>query len=197
MPTAAGDKGRIRSETLRRRDALDPAARTEKDRRILERLTALAWFTQADTVLGYASFRSEVDTFGIMRYCVDHGKKVVLPRVEAASKTLRLYEIERIDELSPGYWGIPEPPASERRMRTVGDVGLIIVPGAAFDGSCNRLGYGGGYYDRLLAERQCPAVALAYEEQFVEALPVEPHDIRMDGILTDLRTVYCHGQKED
>lgn len=165
--------------------------------RILERLTAIAVFRSAHTVLSYASFRSEVDTYGIMRYCAAHGKKVVLPRVEAASKTLHLYEIGSIDDLCPGYWGIPEPPTLQSKKRDVAGVDLIIVPGAAFDEECNRLGYGGGYYDRLLSGRKAPAIALAYKEQVLSALPVEPHDVRMDMILTDTRTLDCSGQKED
>jgi 5-formyltetrahydrofolate cyclo-ligase len=197
MRTDSGDKRGIRRDILRRRDAIDPAIRKTKDGRILDRLTALPAFKTAHTVLSYASFRSEVDTFGIMQYCLEHDKEVVLPRVEAASKTLHLYEVGSIDELAPGHWGIPEPPVSEGRRRDVGGLDLIIVPGAAFDKVCNRLGYGGGYYDRLLAQRKVPAIALAYEEQVVSVLPVEPHDVRMDMIVTDVRILYCRGQKED
>jgi 5-formyltetrahydrofolate cyclo-ligase len=69
----------------------------------------------------------------------------------------------------------------------------VLLPGAAFDHRGNRLGYGGGYYDRLLArlKKKLPLVALAYEEQIVDSLPAEPHDIKVDMIVTDERVIRC------
>jgi 5-formyltetrahydrofolate cyclo-ligase len=191
------EKHASRKEVLSRRDAISPTTRREKSGRITERLLSIGEFRAVHTVLSYASFRSEVDTFGIIRHCIEHGVRVVLPRVDRATRTLRLYEIESLDDLSSGYWGIPEPHVPEARRRNVREMDLVIVPGAAFDEECNRLGYGGGYYDRLLSDRTAPAVALAFEEQLLPQLPAEPHDIRMDAIITDMRTVRCHGQKED
>ncbi len=191
------EKIAARKEVLNRRDVIAEATRTEKSRRIAERLLSTSEFRAAHTVLSYASFRSEVDTFGVIRHCLEHGLEVVLPKVDSATKTLRLYKIASLDDLSSGYWGIPEPHVPETRRREVREMDLVIVPGAAFDEDCNRLGYGGGYYDRLLADRNALAVALAFEEQLLPQLPAEMHDIQMDMIITDIRILRCHGQKKD
>jgi 5-formyltetrahydrofolate cyclo-ligase len=87
--------------------------------------------------------------------------------------------------------GIPEPSSPKGYSLSLDEVDLIVIPGVAFDYSGNRLGYGGGFYDMLLAERQkkIPIIALAYEEQLVDKIPSEPHDIKIDMILTDKRLI--------
>ena len=86
---------------------------------------------------------------------------------------LKLYEIKAMSELMQGYMGISEPSVPEERLTGLDDIGLIIIPGAAFDVSGNRLGYGAGFYDRLLAgiKNKMPVIAPAYEEQIVEHIP--------------------------
>lgn len=187
-------KGAIRRELLLRRDSIAPETRRLKDSRIREALTSLPEFQSAGTVLLYASFRTEVDTFGIMSLCLSEGKLLLLPRVDRELTVLNLYEVRDLAELSPGYMTIPEPLLPEERRRQAQEADLIVVPGVAFDRGCNRLGYGKGFYDRLLQERNGRAViALAYAEQVVDVLPSEPHDVRMDRIITDEEIIGCHG----
>ncbi|GAB4389842.1 MAG: 5-formyltetrahydrofolate cyclo-ligase [Thermodesulfovibrionales bacterium] len=184
----------MREETLRRRDSIPPPVRRVKDASIRERLRALEEFVNAGTVLLYASFRSEVDTLEIISEAISSGKRVFLPRVEG--DVLGVYEVEGADELSAGFMGIPEPPALDGRRREAAQAEVIIVPGVAFDPLGWRLGYGKGYYDRLLSGAPGrPRVALAYEEQMAGALPHEEHDVGMDVIVTDRRVIRCHGQK--
>ncbi len=189
-------KSLIRQDILRKRDSLDSGARRSKDLRIRETLLSLPEFDQADVVLFFASFRSEVSTFPIMEEALRLGKSVLLPRVNAHKRELRLFEIRGIDELSPGYMRIPEPAVSGKRERDVNDASLVVLPGAAFDPEGDRLGYGGGYYDRLLARltRKIPLVALAYEEQIVDSLPFDVHDIKVDVIVTDGRVIRCRAE---
>jgi 5-formyltetrahydrofolate cyclo-ligase len=131
-----------------------------------------------------------------MREALSRGKAVMLPRVEG--DLLKIYEIRGMEELSPGYMGIPEPPSSVERLRGIKDVRMVVMPGAAFDPRGWRLGYGKGYYDRMLeGAREAPLVALAYEEQISESLPHEEHDVRVDVIITDKRVMDCRGQEED
>jgi len=87
---------------------------------------------------------------------------------------------------------IPEPPVREGRM-SINDVDLVIIPGAGFDISGSRIGYGGGYYDRLLAglQKAVLVIAPAYEEQGLDAIPSEPHDIKVQMIVTDNRLIRC------
>lgn len=186
-------KSRIRQDVLRKRDSLDPDIRKAKDSLIKEQLFSLAEFQQAPVLFFFSSFRSEVSTSAQIAEALSLGKRVILPSVDSLNKELRLYEIKQLSELSAGYMGIPEPAVAEERERDINDVTLVIMPGAAFDPKGNRLGYGGGYYDRLLSRlrRRIPLVALAYEEQLVDSLPSGPHDIRVHMIVTDQRVIHC------
>jgi 5-formyltetrahydrofolate cyclo-ligase len=190
-------KSDIRKYILSRRDSIREEIRKDKDREIKERLLALSEFKASHKILLYASFRSEVDTFDLLKYCVAHGKVVVLPKVDKQDNELKLYEIKDTGELISGYLGISEPDVPEDRLMNVEHMDLILVPGVAFDEKCNRLGYGKGFYDKLLSgvrgqgSRVKGLIAMAYEEQIVEALPSEPHDIKMDKIITDKRIIEC------
>ncbi len=190
---ALTDKKSLRIEVLRRRDALPGDLRSEKDRRIRERVQGLEEYRKARTVLLYASFRSEVDTFGLISDCLAGGKVTVLPRVDREGDVLRLFVIQSLDDLAPGYLGIPEPRSSGRGEKAIEDMDFIVVPGAAFDEACNRMGYGKGYYDKLLSARRGVAAALAYEEQVMPVIPHEPHDVKMDKVITDERAIGRHG----
>lgn len=187
------DKRAIRREVLKRRDSITEKDKKTKDESIKNTLIGLSEFDRAHTVLLYASYKSEVDTFGIIKYCFTKGKTIALPRVEPKSSELRLYEIKDLSELALGYQKIPEPAVGEDRLLQVNDIDLIIVPGVAFDISCNRLGYGKGFYDKMLNEKTAPAIALSYEEQLVNSIPAESHDIKMDKIITDKRVITRNG----
>ena len=187
------DKSSIRKGILSRRDSIDPDLKQAKDKSISERLTGLPEFASARTVLLFASFGSEVDTISLIERCFKDNKSIVLPKTNKEEGELLLYMINNIGELVPGYRGIPEPSVFEGRSMDVRNVDLVIVPGVAFDEQCNRLGYGKGYYDKLLKHRISPAIALSYEEQIVASLPAEPHDIKMDKIITDKRILNCNG----
>jgi 5-formyltetrahydrofolate cyclo-ligase len=184
-------KEAIRREVLKKRDSLQPEIRAKKDASIRQRLFVLPEFIEAKTLLLYASFRSEVDTRKILDGSLSEGKRIMLPKVNKENRRLVLYEIAGLPELFPGFMGIPEPMLTEGRMRSVDMADLIILPGAAFDTGGNRLGYGAGYYDILLSERtkKTPLVALAYEEQIVDYVPAEKHDVRIDMIITDQRLI--------
>jgi 5-formyltetrahydrofolate cyclo-ligase len=187
------EKSHIRQDILKKRDSLDPGTRKAKDLRIRETLLSLPEFCRAKVILFFASFRSEVSTFPQIEEALRLGKGVLLPSVDTRNRELKLFEIKDLNELSPGYMGIPEPVVAWERERDINDATLVLLPGAAFDHRGNRLGYGGGYYDRLLArlKRKLPLVALAYEEQIVDSLPSEAHDIKVHMIVTDKRVIIC------
>jgi 5-formyltetrahydrofolate cyclo-ligase len=119
------------------------------------------------------------------------GKRVLVPKVDKQRHRLRLYEINDLKELSPGYMGIHEPSLPDERLREINDIDLIIIPGTGFDFSGNRLGYGAGYYDTLLSDvkKKFPFVALAYEEQLIDSIPAELHDVKVDIIITDRKVM--------
>jgi 5-formyltetrahydrofolate cyclo-ligase len=184
-------KGEIRKAVLQKRDAIPDVVKRQKDALVREQVLSIPEFINAKTVIFYASFRSEVGTQTLMEESLVREKRVVLPKVNTAIRTLMLYEVKHMDELTPGYMGIPEPPQMGERLVGIDDADLVVVPGAGFDFAGNRLGYGAGYYDSLLSRRKkkIPVIALAYEEQIVDTIPAETQDVKVDMIVTDKRVI--------
>jgi len=184
-------KNSIRKEILKKRDDIPQNIKNDKNEIIKKKLFSLHEFINAEVIFFYASFRSEVETHTMIKESLGMGKRVVLPKVLIDGHRVKLYEIQDINELSPGHMGIPEPSFSNAYSLSIDEVNIIIIPGVAFDYSGNRLGYGGGYYDMLLAQRKmkAPIIALAYEEQLVDEIPSETHDIKIDMIVTDKRVI--------
>jgi len=196
-------KSDIRAEALKRRDALvaHTGEKAAKDLAIKENFLSLPEYREARRILFFASFRSEVNTIPLIRKALEDGKTVLLPKVNRRERKLEIYEIKSLEDLKKGYMGIPEPGIPE----SLGGLpvsplkcDIIVIPGAAFDPGGGRLGYGGGYYDRLLSQligKKGPhLIALAYEIQIMEeALPMESHDIKVQKIVTEKRAIDCHG----
>ncbi len=189
-PAAA--KAALRREILARRAALDPPARARLSAAALERTQTLDAFRRARVVLGYASFGSELDTRPLLQQALASGRTLVLPRVDRESKRLVLHEVRDLDaELRPGTWGIPEPVRERCRLVAPAEIDFVLVPGVVFDPEGGRIGYGAGYYDRLLGswpEPLPPLVAAAFELQVVPAVPVLATDRRVDLVVTESRT---------
>jgi 5-formyltetrahydrofolate cyclo-ligase len=187
-------KDYLREESLKKRDEIPPEVRRVKNRLIKEMLFSLDEFRNANTILLFASFRSEPDTIEIIKASLGTAKRIVLPKVDREKHMLDLYEIKNIDELSPGFLGIPEPDVNfEERMVTINDMDIIIIPGAGYDISGNRIGYGKGYYDRLLSglKKNIIVIALAFEEQITVLVPAEQHDVKVNMIVTDRQVIKC------
>lgn len=196
-------KREIRGRYLKLRDQIPEDVRREKSKRITEKLMAHPWYHEAEELLCFVGFRSEVDTFQLMRESLRSGKNVYCPRVGIDGKSMEFYRIDSIGELQSGYQGILEPPADETRRFEAGQsVGkqsetgvcekpkcsaLMILPGAAFDPQCHRIGYGGGFYDRYLERFVTPVhtVAVAFDEQIAPEIPSELHDICPELVITD------------
>ncbi len=186
-------KKALTKEILKRRDGIPPDIKKVKDALIRQRLFTIPEFINAKVVSFYASFRSEVGTLSMIKESLEMGKRVILPKVDKERHILNLYEIKDINELSLGYMEIPEPSIADERLVEGNDIGLFIVPGVVFDERCNRLGYGKGFYDKLLSEITNPFLtALAYEEQLIDLIPSELHDVKVDMIVTDKRVIKCH-----
>jgi len=179
-------KEKIRKQVLDARFKLTPEQRRVRSAEIEAKLFGLPEYRAASVVLFYASFQSEVETHHMIRRALSEGKRVVLPRVKG--KQLELLEIANFDrDVSPGAWGIPEPESG--RQADLKDIGLIVVPGAAFDEQGNRLGYGAGFYDKLLSAFTKTTVALAFEAQIVPRVPAELHDVPVKKIVTEKRII--------
>lgn len=188
------DKSTIRKRIAGLRDAISEGERQAKDRAIIEKIFGISGFAEAKVVLLYASFRSEVQTGTVIAYALKTGKTTVLPLVNRKEKRLSLRRIRSMEDLTAGYMGIPEPKSTAGEV-DLKSVDCVLVPGVAFDLRCFRIGYGGGYYDRLLggASPRPLLLAPAYEEQVVDDIPVDEHDVRMDMIVTEKRVIECLG----
>jgi len=190
MPEPLSDirarKRALRREILARILAMDPAERRREEAELIGRVADLPGFAAAGTLLLYVSaFPEEIDTAPILRFALARGQRLACPRVDRAADRLRLHLIEDpARDLEPGTRGIPEP-RRDRPAIDPAEVDWSLVPGLAFDAAGFRLGRGKGHYDRLLPtlRRAAPRWALALGPQWVEALPIEPHDQPLDGIL--------------
>jgi len=189
-------RARVRRAALARRDALAPAARARLSRRIARRVAALPEFRRASTVMAYATFRSEVDTAPLIAAALAKKKRVLLPRTVVEGRALEPREFAPGALLVAGAYGIPEPPPDAPRADPA-DIDLVIVPGACFDEGGNRLGYGGGYYDRFLPRAgRAATVGVAFEAQVVPAVPPAEHDVPLGAVVTERRVIRPAGASQ-
>lgn len=180
-------KAVLRQTILARRDAADVASRRNNSQTITQKLSAIPAYRAAGVVAAYASFGSELDTSEFLARVLADGKQLLLPRINRAQRALELrHVIDLGADLVPGVWGIREPVERCPGM-SANKIEFILVPGIAFTTGGARLGYGGGYYDRLLAsfDRGIARIAAAFQLQIVDQLPEGPHDQRVDQVITE------------
>lgn len=189
-------KRTMRKQIFALRDSLSEGEIWKKSGAIGDRLEQLPFYREARVIMFFTSFRSEVNTSGMIKGNLARGRRVLVPK--AVHKGRELIPSELLDyerDLAPGYFGIPEPQPGTLRPVEPRAIDLLIVPGVAFDLQGNRLGYGGGFYDRFFERLRpgVPLVALAFELQLVEEVPVEPWDRRMDWLVTEKRAIQTAG----
>lgn len=182
-------KRTLRQQLLARRRALAATERESASADIQRTLVAFPAFAAARVVALYAAIENEVETEEIFRAALSLGKEVLFPAVNG--DILVFHRVTARNELHAGAYGIPEPtPACPVRDPRAAD--LLVIPAVGFDLSGQRLGYGKGYYDKTLhsLEGSGRLVGIAYDFQLVDAIAGEPHDVRMDVIITDKRVHY-------
>jgi 5-formyltetrahydrofolate cyclo-ligase len=188
VPQPDPDKAALRRAILARRDALAPAVRADANRRITAHLLAHAPLAAARSVLAYLSFGSEIDTRPLLAALQARGAAIVLPRVHRAARRLDLYRVSDLDaDTLAGVWGIREPDPARCALADLQEIDAVLAPGVAFTRAGGRLGYGGGFYDRLLGRwpARPPVIAAAYDAQIVDAMPIEPTDVPVDAVVTE------------
>lgn len=185
-------KAELRKELLSKRDNLREKEIEVKSVMIKGRLFNLSEFRDANFILFYAAFRNEVKTESMIKEALLSGKRVALPIVSKKKDRLLISEIKDYDkELAPGAYNIPEQKEKYQKLKLFHEVDLVILPGVGFDEKGNRLGYGGGFYDRLLSEtdHRVTLIGLAYEIQITPRIHRSPHDVRVDKIVTEKRVI--------
>lgn len=183
------DKRILRRLARHSRDDIPQDIRDGWSLEIQDRIRQFRWYQEAQIILSYVSFRSEVDTGKINQWILEDGKRLYLPRTYGDRHEMIYYRVRDLSLLQPGYQGIREPQEGEGFPLQTGEMEtLMLMPGLAFDGRGNRIGYGGGYYDRYLmqhGDRISHTVMLAFDRQRVPEIAVEECDIRPDRIITN------------
>lgn len=184
---------RERKDALRKQAHANRNAQDNKDdlsRRIVGAFMSLPEYAVAETIMFYIDVRSEVRTRHDLELALQSGKTIVIPWCNAEGE-LELFRLDAMDELEVGMYKILEPRTELRSLPekqvNVESLDLIMVPGVGFDRRGGRMGHGKGYYDKLLqhARMTTPLVALAFECQVFDEIPVADHDIYMDKLITE------------
>ena len=176
-------KKKIRKNMLKQRKELSPSEVSANSLRITQRLLLLDVVKKSNCFHLYFPINNEVDTTELIKYLWKHNKTVIMPRTDFENKTLKNSIITSFDQLEETTFSMMEPKAYLDSF--TGHIDIVLVPGVAFDRSTNRMGYGGGFYDRFLNTTSAIKIALSHHFQLMDSIPSEEHDVRMDYIITE------------
>jgi len=189
-------KAALRSQVRAAIKNLTPAARAGAAARARSLLQQQMIWNQARSVLFFAPLPDELDIWPLLQESLATGKTVALPRFSPFNNNYAACRIRDLRaDVQTGKFGIREP-ADTCEPLLQGGPDLVLVPGIAFDWQGRRLGRGQGFYDKLLSTARGAKCAVAFDEQIVAEVPVEPHDIRVGYILTPTRWVEVHGGRK-
>lgn len=186
------EKAQAREEIARRLARLSPEERRAASESIRRTIAALPELQRARTALMFLSIADEVDTFPIIADALAAGKTVAVPRVDRKAKTMHAVVLRDLERgLAPGVFGILEPTGSD--LLPPGEIDFVLVPARGFDLAGNRLGRGGGYYDRYMAHPDFRAVrcGIAFAAQVLHAIPHTAHDLPVHILVTQEGVVVC------
>ncbi len=201
------DKRLLREQLQHRRRQLQPELRVQQSAELCAVATAYIQRLRGQTrqqpftVFSYLAYRDEPDTLPLLEDCWKHGDRVLAPRIQREQQGIfELYEIGSIDDVEPGMYGIPEPKQHTPHypVERWQEIDLVIVPGLGYDRLGGRIGYGGGYYDRFMAQLAGsddtdPLLAApAFDLQLLPHIPMEPHDFRVHLLFTPSGVVITH-----
>lgn len=189
------DKKTIRKQVLSLRDSLSENERQKGNILVSEKILGHQWYYGAEYLLLFANYGSEIDTSMIFEDALSKGKKVYFPKVTGTD--MIFYRVNSVQDLIEGYKGIREPRGNtavypgenlelepQKAELWICDKTLMIMPGVAFDRKRQRIGYGGGFYDRYLADKQwMHTIAIGYKCQMLEEIPAEERDIRPGQVI--------------
>ncbi len=178
-------KEQIRAVFIKKRNNICEEEWNEMSSALVSKVSDHPLFQKAETVYGYVSYKREADTWPLLALALEAGKKVAVPKVEG--KEMEFYYIRSLDELKPGFRGIFEP---EKAHMADDDAALILMPLVAFDKNRNRIGQGGGYYDRYLKRHpDNPTMGIAFSIQETDMIPAKNYDKKPDVIVTEEKEV--------
>lgn len=177
-------KQQIRKRIRTLRKEMTPDEVHKKSVRIAEQVLHSTAFKETELVLLYADFQNEVQTGLLAEEAWKEEKRVAYPKV--VGNDMEFYLISEYAQLAPGAMNIPEPVPNCERIISFPENTLMIMPGVAFDRNLNRVGYGGGYYDRFLEKHpDLVRIAISYELQLCDYVPVESTDYKPHMLITE------------
>lgn len=178
------EKVKLRQHYRSMRDNMTPQYKHSLDIEIASRLLCTREYMNAKALIIYVAKKQEVETRGIIHAAFANGKQVAVPKCEPQG-VMNFYLISSMDDLSVGHFGIMEPDTDKCRLLEDFTDSLCLVPALCFDPQGNRLGYGGGYYDRFLSTYKGVSAGLCYGSFVKWDLPVESFDVPVDLLVTD------------
>lgn len=174
------EKSEIRAMIRAKKRAMSQAQIEKASRELGCKFRQSELYRQAQTIYGYLPYNQEVRTTPMLEQAIKDGKRVAVPKV--FGDEMKFIYLEDLTQVAPGYAKIPEPIADGPEAHD--PKALVLMPGLAFDPRGHRIGYGGGFYDKFLAdEPEHPTLALCYGFQMVEHLQTEPFDIPVDCVI--------------
>lgn len=176
-------KDRLRKETVRKLKALPKGYREAADMKICEGILSLPEYQAAGTLFTFVGTKDEIDTMALIKDALKAGKRVGVPR-SGDGGIMAVYGITGEEDLKPGRFGILEP-VEEAELIPIEEIDFCVIPCLACDLSGNRLGHGGGYYDRYLKRRRMATVVVCYHELVLPEVPVMEHDVPVDRVVTE------------
>lgn len=163
----------------------------ERSRILGIRLLDETAMNNAQTIAITLSNRPEIDTTFIIEALWKMNKKVVVPKCSPTDRSMQFFEIESFAQTERAFKNILEPIPQLTEQVEKKNIDLIVVPGVVFDRKGYRIGFGGGYYDRYLTDFEGPTIALAFNEQVIEAVPREAHDLPVHILITETERIVC------
>jgi 5-formyltetrahydrofolate cyclo-ligase len=186
----ADAKRSLRKKMIEWRSSLSAEEARGKSELIAAAVRALSEYKDARTILFYVSAKpNEVDTHSLLREALSKGVRTLVPVTDFDRNELIISELKDMSELVTARFGLLEPHPDSVRPVAAREAEVVIVPGVAFDTGRRRLGFGGGYYDQLLADADAVSIALGYEGQIVERVPAGSKDMLVDVIVTERRVL--------
>ena len=185
--TNVEQKKLLRKQMLSLRNQLTEENRTQASMAIWEQIYQLPMYQNVETVYLYLSYQSEVDTLQQIDRILQDKKKIAVPKV-TSEREMTFFYIHGMMDVRSGYRGILEPITTKEAS---GTEGILLVPGTAFDCQLYRMGYGGGFYDAYMKKHtELWRLGISFDCQMVEELPLEDHDEKLNGVITESRYIF-------
>lgn len=187
------EKLRLRKQIIEHMNSLSKERYTTLSEQIAFSLYAQKEWAEAKTIGITLSMENEVNTYPIIEKAWEEGKKVVVPKCNKETRTMSFRQISNFDQLETVYMNLCEPIPALTEEVNADEIDLQIVPGVAYTERGERIGYGGGYYDRYLMHYKGKTLSLAYSFQMVDHIPIEPFDKNIEKIITEKGTMVKNG----